>query len=112
VLAAHSSGVDVYHLAGVDVDRAQLGTTLAAHSSGAAVYRHVVPGPVSALCVGLSLAQVLGEQSGYARPESRSGSSSTVSSGRQRTQEVGVGLEALWQAAYAACGRKGRVRAV
>jgi hypothetical protein len=72
----------------------------------------VPPGPVSALCVGLALAQVLGEQSGYARPESRSASSSTVSSGRLRTQEFGVGLDVLWRAAYASCGRKARVRGV
>jgi len=111
VLAAHSSGVDVYHPAGVDVDRAQLGTTLTAHTSGAAVYRHVVPGPVSALCVGLSLAQVLQEQSGYARAESRSGSGA-VSSSRQRAPEIGVGLDALWKVAYAVCGRKARTRAI
>lgn len=112
VLAAHSSGVDVYHLAGVDVDRAQLGTTLAAHTSGAAVYRHVVPGPVSALCVGLALAQVLGEQSGYARPGSAAGGSSSTKQARPHDREIGVGLDALWRTAYAACGRKARTRAV
>ena len=112
VLAAHSSGVDVYHLAGVDVDRAQLGTVLAAHTSGAAVYRHVVPGPVSALCVGLSLAQVLGEQSGYARPGSAPGGSSSTKRDRPHDQKLGAGLDALWATAYAACGRKARIRGV
>jgi hypothetical protein len=112
VLASHSSGADVFHLAGVDIARAQLGSSLAAHGSGAAVYRHVVPGPVSALCVGLALAQVLGEQSGYARPESRTGGSGATSDSRRRTTEPGAGLPALWADAYAACGRKARIRGV
>jgi hypothetical protein len=112
VLASHSSGADVYAPRRVVVERGAAGTTAATHLVGTAVARHVPPGPVSALCVGLALAQVLGEQSGYARPESRSASSSTVSSGRLRTQEFGVGLDVLWRAAYASCGRKARVRGV
>ncbi|MET8864668.1 hypothetical protein ABZW11_17160 [Nonomuraea sp. NPDC004580] len=112
VLASHSSGADIYAPRRLVVERGAAGTTAATHLSGAAVARHVPPGPVSALCVGLALAQVLGEQSGYARPEGRSGGSSTVSEGRRRTQEFGVGLAALWDAVYASCGRKGRVRAV
>jgi hypothetical protein len=112
VLAAHSTGADIYAPRTLTVVRGALGTTTATHLTAAPVVRHVPPGPVVALCVGLALAQVLGEQSGYARPEGRSGSSSTVSSGRQRGQEIGVGLDALWKTAYAACGRKARTRAV
>jgi hypothetical protein len=112
VLAAHTTGADIYAPRTLTVVRGALGTTAATHLTAAPVARHVPPGPVVALCVGLALAQVLGEQSGYARPEGRSGSSSTVSSGRQRGQEIGVGLDALWKTAYAACGRKARTRAV
>lgn len=111
VLAAHTAGADIYAPRTLTVERAAAGTTAAAHAGGAAVVRHVPPGPIVALNVGLALAQLLGEQSGYARPESRSGSGSTSDS-RRRTQEHGVGLAALWDAAYAACGRKARVRAV
>lgn len=111
VLAAHT-GSTIYAPRALTVERGALGTTAATHSDGADIVRHVPPGPVVALCVGLSLAQLLGEQSGYARPESRSGSSNTASSNRPRNQEPGVGLAALWESAYAACGRKARVRGV
>jgi len=111
VLAAHTAGADIYAPRTLVVERGAVGTTAATHLAAASVYRHVPPGPVSALCVGLSLAQVLGEQSGYARPESRSGGGSTSDS-RRRDQEHGVGLAALWKAAYAACGRKARIRGV
>ncbi|MEU6781490.1 hypothetical protein ABZ912_19980 [Nonomuraea angiospora] len=112
VLAAHTSGADVYAPRRLVVERGAVGTTAASHSNGVTIVKHVPPGPVVALCVGLSLAQLLGEQSGYARPESRSGSSNTASSSRPRNQEPGVGLAALWESAYASCGRKGRVRGV
>ena len=112
VLAVHTAGADIYAPRALTVERGALGTTAATHLTAAPIARHVPPGPVVALCVGLSLAQVLGEQSGYARPESRSGSSGTTSGSRPRTQEFGVGLAALWKTAYASCGRKARIRGV
>jgi hypothetical protein len=112
VLAAHSSNSDVYSLAGMDVDRAQLGTTLAAHLSGAAVYRHTVPGLVRDATAALALAQVLGEQSGYARPESKSAPSGSATSSRPRSQETGRGVASALCDLYDAYGRKARTRAV
>lgn len=111
-LAAHTASADIYAPRALTVVRGALGTTAATHLTAAPIARHVPPGPVVALCVGLSLAQVLGEQSGYARPESRSGSSGTTSASRPRTQDFGVGLAALWKTAYASCGRKARIRGV
>lgn len=112
VLAAHSSGAHIYASRRLAVERGAVGTTAAAHDSGAALVRHVPPGPVVALCVGLSLAQVLGEQAGYARPGPASGERSNVTRERTRNQKVGAGLDALWEAAYTACGRKARIRGV
>jgi hypothetical protein len=112
VLAAHSTGADIYAPRTLTVVRGALGTTAATHLTAAPIARHVPPGPVVALCVGLSLAQVLGEQSGYARPGAAPGGSSSTKQSRPYDQRIGVGLEALWASAYAACGRKGRVRAV
>lgn len=102
VLAAHT-GSTIYAPRTLTVERGALGTTAATHSSGAAVARHVPPGPVSALCVGLALAQVLQEQSGYAR---------TAGSGEAQREVVGRGLKALWDDAYTACGRQARIRGV
>lgn len=102
-LAAHSSGADVYALAAVRLDRAQLGTTLSAHSPGAAVWRHVVPGLVGELCVALATVTLTQRQSGYARTARRDSTHREVTA---------YGLEQIREAAYAAYGRKARVRAV
>ena len=111
VLAAHT-GSTIYAPRTLTVTRGALGTTAATHLTAAPIARHVPPGPVVALCVGLSLAQVLGEQSGYARAGLASGERSDTTKGRPRTQRTGAGLEALWAAAYNACGRKARIRGV
>ncbi|MEV0382881.1 hypothetical protein [Nonomuraea sp. NPDC050643] len=112
VLAAHTAGADIYAPRTLTVERGALGTTAATHLTAAPIARHVPPGPVVALCVGLALAQVLGEQSGYARASLASGERSDTTSGRPRTQKIGAGLDALWATAYAACGRKARIRGV
>ncbi|MEU8362325.1 hypothetical protein AB0C27_40535 [Nonomuraea sp. NPDC048882] len=112
VLAAHSSGAHIYASRRLAVERGAVGTTAAAHDSGAALVRHVPPGPVVALCIGLALAQVLGEQAGYARPGPASGERSNVTRERPTTRKIGQGLDALWETAYAACGRKARIRGV
>jgi hypothetical protein len=103
VLAAHTSGADIYRLAGVQLDRAQLGTTLAAHTSGAAVYRHVVPGLIGELCVALATSTLMQRQAGWAR---------TAGSGEAQREVTGRGLAQIRKDAYAAYGRKARIRGV
>ena len=106
VLAAHTGAVDIYTYSGVDVDRARLGTTLAAHLSGAAVTRHVVPGPVRNLCIAESINTLQQETSGYASvvgPESM---------GIRERAKIGAGLDGLRAEVRKDYGRRSRVRAV
>jgi hypothetical protein len=102
VLAAHT-GSGIYSLTGVDVDRAQLGTVLAAHSSGAAIYRHLVPGLVRELATAEALDTLLQQQSGYARRQ-RSGDAAQEDGGR--------GLPDLRDQARRRFGRKARTGAI
>lgn len=114
VLAAHTTGADIYAPRTLTVTRGALGTTAATHSSSAAIARHVVPGLVRDLAVAEALGQLLGESSGYARRSgttSTSGSTST-SSTRSDRNDIGVGIDSLRDRAYTAYGRKARVRAV
>jgi hypothetical protein len=103
VLATHSSGVDVFTLTGVELDRAQLGTTLAAHSNGAAIYRHLVPDLVRDLAVAEAINQLQQETSGYAR---------VIGEGENAREGTGRSLSDLRRDAIAAYGRKARSRAV
>jgi hypothetical protein len=67
-LAAHTAPTaDIYALTGVQLDRAQLGTTLASHDSAAVVYRWLPPGPLNALNKAYALNIVLQERAGFAR---------------------------------------------
>lgn len=100
VLAAHTTNADVYTLTGVDIARAQLGTTLAAHSSAAAITRHVVPGPIRNLCVAEAVNTLQQETSGYGR---------TSGSGETEQDASGAGLEGLRAQVLRSHGR-GRVR--
>jgi hypothetical protein len=103
-LAAHTAPTaDIFTLTGIEIDRAQLGTTLAAHNSGATVYRHIVPGLVRNLCVAEALTTLLQEQAGYAR---------VVGSGDNAMEASGKGLKVLRDDACTRYGRKARVRAV
>lgn len=81
VLAAHTAGVDVYALTGVELDRGQLGTTAAAHLNGAAIYRHLVPGLVADLCVAEALNRLQQETGGYGATQRSGESAVTVSLG-------------------------------
>jgi len=104
VLAAHTSGVDVFTLTGVAITRAQLGTTLAVHANAAVVYRLQVPGPVRDLCVAEAINQVQQETSGYGR---------TVGAGENEKDAAGAGLEGLRAKVRTDYGRgRARVRAV
>jgi hypothetical protein len=51
VLAAHTSGATVYAPRTLEVRRGVLGTTAATHATSTAVYRHLIPGAVEALCI-------------------------------------------------------------
>lgn len=103
VIAPHTTAADIYTLTGVEVARAQLGTTLAAHSSGAAIYRHVPPGLVQAFTVAEALNTLLQEGSGYAR---------TVRTGDAQSDASGAGLEDLRARVKRAHRRRARTAAV
>lgn len=104
VLAAHSSGADVYTLSGVDLDRAQLGTTLAAHTtSSPAIYRHLVPALVRDLNIAEAINQLQQETSAYARE---------VGEGETSREASGRALRDLRARALDAYGRRARARAV
>jgi len=103
VLAAHTTGADIYTLTGVQLSRGQLGTTDAQHLTSAAIYKHVVPGLVRELTVAESVNTLQQERSGYAR-EIGTGESSREASGR--------GIRDIRAEARARYGRKARIRAV
>lgn len=102
VLAAHTNS-DIYTLTGVQVTRAQLGTTLAAHTSGATIYRHVVPPLVRDLAIAEAMNTLLQESAGYAR---------TAGAGENERELSAKGLRSLREDVYTAHGRKARVAAI
>jgi hypothetical protein len=103
VLAAHTSGADIYAPRTLTVTRGALGTTAAAHDTATAVSRHIVPGPVRAYTVALALDLIQQETSGYAR---------TVGSGDNEQEASGRALRALREEVYTRYGRKARTAAV
>ncbi|MFC5834651.1 hypothetical protein [Nonomuraea insulae] len=103
VLAAHSSGADIYALRTLTVQRGVLGTVTGSHSTSAAISRHVVPGMVRSLCVAEAINTLLQEGSGYAR---------VVGSGEYQREAAGRALRDIREQAYTAFGRKARSRAV
>lgn len=96
VLAAHTTGADVYALRTLVVERGALGSTAASHSTSTAVSRWLVPGLVEELCLAYALNNLLQGQSGYAR-EIGSGDNSRESSGR--------GIRAIERDAFRQYGR-------
>lgn len=81
-LAGHTTGADIFALTGIELDRAQLGTTIAAHSSSAAVYQWVPEGDISALNLGYAISTLLNQRSGYARALSAASDTAVEVSGR------------------------------
>ena len=67
VLAAHSSGADIFAPRTLTVERAATGSTAATHSDAAAITRNVAPGPIIDLCIAESLNTYEQETAGYAR---------------------------------------------
>lgn len=102
-LAAHTAGADIYAPRTLTVTRGALGTTAATHTTSTAISRHLVPGLIRDLAVALALTQLLQEGAGYAR---------TAGAGENQREVSGRGLRALWDDAYAAYGRKARLRGV
>lgn len=115
VLAAHTTGADIYAPRRLVVERGVLGTAAASHGNGTAIARHTPPGLVRDLCVAEALAQLLQEPAGYARgggvqDNSRNGiSTSNIRSSRA---QLGLGVEGLRDRVYTAFGRKARIGAV
>ncbi len=68
-LAAHSSTptTDVYALTGVELERAALGTTIAAHAADAVVYRWLPPGMLATLNRAYAITALMSERTGWAR---------------------------------------------
>lgn len=115
VLAAHTTGADIYAPRRLVVERGALGTTAASHGDGAAIARHTPPGLIRDLCVAEALAQMLQEPAGYARgggvqDNSRNGIS--TSNIRSSKAQIGIGIDATRDRAYTAFGRKARIGAV
>ncbi len=67
VLAAHSSGADIFAPRTLTVERGSTGSTAATHLDAAAITRNVAPGPVVDLCIAEALTTYAQEASGFAR---------------------------------------------
>jgi hypothetical protein len=103
VLATHAQNADVYALTGMEVGRAQFGSTLALHLNGATIYRHVIPALINDLNVAEALTQLSQESAGYGR---------VVGSGENAREASGKGLADLRKQAVLEFGRRPRQRAV
>jgi len=103
-LAAHTAPTaDVYAPRRLTVTRGAVGTTAATHDDAAAITRHVVPGPVHALCVAETLNELQQESSAYAKE---------VGEGESGREAPGAGLVGLRESVRRTYGRRARVRAV
>lgn len=86
VLAAHTTGADVYAARTLIVERGVLGTTAAAHDTAAAITRWRPPAVVEELNLAYALTELLQGQAGFAR---------TIGSGESEREAGGRGLAAL-----------------
>lgn len=103
-LAAHTAPTaDVYAPRRLTVTRGALGTTAAAHADAAPITRHVVPGPVHALCVAETVNELQQESAAYAKE---------VGAGDTAREAPGAGLEGLRESVRRTYGRRTRTRAV
>lgn len=105
VLAAHTTGADIYAPRTLSVRRGALGTTAATHSLAATVNRWDPPGPVQTLAIAETLNMLGLEQASYS-VVLRAGET-----GGERTRDQ-RGLQALRNQVYDAYGRKARLRRV
>lgn len=102
-LAAHSSGTSIYALTGVQLDRAQLSTSIAAHASDAVVYRWQPEPMLAALNRAYALNTLLQERAGYAR---------VAGTGEQSQEFTGRGIKQLESDVLRIYGRKARTGAI
>ena len=103
VLAAHTSGADIYAPRTLTVTRSALGTTAATHTSAAAIVRHQPPSLIRDLNTAYAINQLLQEGAGYAR---------VGGSGDNAREFTGRGIAALESAVRARYGRMARLEAV
>ncbi len=83
VLAAHSTGINVWAPRTLTVERNAVGTTATTHLTAAPLTRNVPPPPITSLCVAEALVSSQQEQSAYGR---------TVGSGDSQREARGAGL--------------------
>ncbi|MFZ3473092.1 hypothetical protein ACODT3_10840 [Streptomyces sp. 4.24] len=105
VLAAHTTGADVYAARTLTVRRGALGTTAASHTTAAPVYRWDPPGPVQSLTVAEVLNALGLEQASYS-VVLRAGET-----GSERTRDL-RGLQALREQVRVSYARQARLRGV
>jgi len=102
VLAAHTTGADVYARRACTVERGARGSTAASHLDAASIERHVVPGDVVELAVASAVTSLLSGRAGYAREYGPQGSGT----------KLGVGLPDLRDRVAANYGQQCRFRTV
>lgn len=94
---------DIYGLTGVELDRAALGTTLAAHASDAVVSRWIPPALLASLNRAYALNTLLQERSGYAR---------VAGTGENAREFTGRGIAAIEADVKRIFGIKARTRGI
>lgn len=110
-LAAHT-GSTIYAPRSLTVTRGALGTTAGAIGPSAQLYRWEPPGPVRDFTIAMAVTTFLQEAAGYSRITGVGTVSRQVGGGTNSKTSYGTGLDALREQTRAACGRKGRTRAV
>jgi hypothetical protein len=103
VLAAHSTGADVFHSDTLTVTRGALGTTAVTHLLADPIVRHVVPELVESLAIAEAITIGQNDQAGWAR---------TIGQGDGQREAAGRNLKALRQDVRNAYGRTNRHRAI
>jgi hypothetical protein len=103
VLAAHTTGADIYAPRTLTVERGAAGTTAAAHNTATALTVWDVPEGIEALVRAEAVSQILNEQSGWAR---------TVGEGDNQREAAGKSIDSLRRQAKARYGRNLRSGAV
>jgi hypothetical protein len=101
VLAAHTVAAVVYASRTLRVSRGVLGTTAASHSTAAQVHLFLYPALVRELAIAFAITYLQQEGAGWAR---------TAGGGENEREVSGRGLNQIKQDAYAAHGRKARIR--
>lgn len=102
VLAAHTTGADVYARRGCTVTRGAQGSTAASHLDAASIERHLVPGDARELCIASAVTSLLSGRAGYAREYGPQGSGT----------KLGVGLPDLRERVQGNYGQQARFRTV